>query len=156
MRQRPAWLFMLGAVGSAVLVNGLLYALDLRTGGQGQRSRSQFPLLPPAWVIGAVWTLLLALMGYVQARVLQRLQGRSGGSLPWLVPALFLNCLLYPAYTAGFTQEAVGVAGNLVTLGLSAYVAGRLHALTRLGSWLICAVVAWSAFASFATYRLPA
>lgn len=146
---------MLGAVGLAVLVNGLLFALDWRGSAQGQRSRSEFPFLPPAWVIGAVWTVLLAIMGYVHSLVRQRLQGRPGGSLPWLVPALFLNCLLYPAYTAGFTQEAVGVAGNLLTLALSAYVAGRLHSLTPLGSLLIGAVAAWSAFASFATYRLP-
>ncbi len=148
---------MFGAVGLAAGVNGLLFALDLRTGGQGQRSRDEFPLLPPAWVIGAVWTVLVALMGYVQARVRERLKGQPhAGSLPWLLPLLFLNCLLYPAYTAGFTQEAVGVAGNLLTLALSAFVAGRLYALTRLGSCLIGVVVAWSAFASFATYRLPA
>lgn len=146
---------MLGAVGLAVLVNGLLFALDLRGNVHGQRNRAEFPLLPPAWVIGGVWTVLLAIMGYVQALVLRLLLGRPGGSLPWLVPALFLNCLLYPAYTAGFTQEAVGVSGNLLTLALSAYVAGRLHPLTPLGSLLIGAVAAWSAFASFATYRLP-
>lgn len=145
---------MLGAVALALLVNGLLFALDLRTGGQGQRSRSEFPLLPPAWVIGVVWTVLLALMGFVQSRVTAALQGQRAGSLPWLVPALLLNCLLYPAYTAGFTQEGVGVAGNLLTLALSAYVAGRLHPLTRLGSLLMGVVVAWSAFASYATYRL--
>ena len=150
-RPRPAWPLVVGAIGLAVLVNGLLFAFDLRGGG-AQRSRAEFPLLPPPPVIGAVWTVLLGVMGYVQARVLRR--PREGG-LRLRVPVLFATCLLSPAYTAGFTDELRGLAGNLLTLALSAYVAGRLQALTRLGAALIGLVVAWSAFATFATFRLP-
>jgi tryptophan-rich sensory protein len=141
----------LGALALALIVNGLLFVLDLHGGGQGQRDRAQFPLLPPPWVIGAVWTLLLAAMTLAQLRLARRTQDRS---LLWLVPALFLNCLLYPAYTAGFTNELAGLLGNLLTLALSAYVAGRLHRHTRLGAALIGLVTAWSAFATFATFRL--
>ncbi len=143
---------MAGAVGLAVLVNGLIFAFDLRGGGAGQRNRAEFPLLPPAWVIGAVWTVLLATMGYVQSRVLRRTRERG---LVGLVPLLFANCLLYPAYTAGFTDELRGLLGNLATLALSAYVAGRLHSVTRLGAALIGLVLAWTLFATFATFRLP-
>ena len=143
------------AVAIALAVNALIFAFDLRTGGQGQRNRADFPLLPAPWVIGAVWTVLLAFMAAAQAQLVRRLQGTRHGTLPWLVPALFLNCLLYPAYTAGFTNEAAGMAGNLFTLALSAYVAGRLQPVTRRGALLIGAVVAWSAFASFASVRLP-
>ncbi len=151
-RPRPAWQFVAGAIGLAVLVNGLLFAFDLRGGGAGQRSRTEFELLPPPAVIGAVWTVLLGVMGWVQARVLRR---SREGAVRLLVPLLFANCLLYPAYTAGFTDELRGLAGNLLTLALSAYVAGRLHTVTRLGAALIGLVVAWSAFATFATFRLP-
>lgn len=149
---RPAWQFMAGAVGLAVLVNGLLFAFDLRGGGAGQRNRAEFALLPPAWVIGAVWTVLLAAMGYVQSQLLRRTRDRG---LLRLVPLLFLNCLLYPAYTAGFTNEWRGVLGNLLTLALAAYVAGRLQPVTRRGAALIALVVAWTLFATFATFRLP-
>ena len=151
MRPASPWRWVLGAVASAALVNGLLFALDLRTGGSGQRSRAEFPLLPPAWVIGLVWTVLLAFMGWAQALVLRsRERGLHG-----LVPLLYFNCLLYPVYTAGFTNEAVGVAGNLLTLALAAYVAGRLQVATRLGAALMGCVALWALFASFATYRLP-
>ena len=74
-----------------------------------------------------------------------------GGDARLRTPMSWSDC----PHTAGFTQEAVGVAGNLFTLALSAYVAGRLHAITRSGALMICTVVAWSAFASFASHRLP-
>jgi tryptophan-rich sensory protein len=151
-RPRPAWPFIAGALALAVAVNGLLFVLDLRGGDAGQRSRADFPLLPPAWVIGAVWTVLLSAMAYVQSRVLRRTQEPA---LQWLVPILFANCLLYPVYTAGFTSELRGLVGNLLTFALSAYVAGRVHSITRLGSALLGLVVAWSGFATFATFRLP-
>jgi tryptophan-rich sensory protein len=141
---------MAGAVALAVLVNGLIFAFDLRGGGTGQRNRAEFPLLPPAWVIGAVWTVLLALMGFVQSQVLRRTRERA---LVWLVPLLFANCLLYPVYTAGFTNEWRGLLGNLATLALAAYVAGRLHSVTRLGAVLIAVVMAWALFATFASFR---
>lgn len=157
MRTRPAWQFVVGAVGCAVLVNGLIYVFDLRTGGAGQRNRADFPLLPPGWVIGLIWTVLLAIMGYVQSlvlRVLRQLHWRDDArSLTWLVPLLYLNCLLYPLYTGGFTDELRGLLGNLATLTLAAYVAGRLHSVTRLGSALIGVVMAWALFATFATFR---
>lgn len=150
--QASAWRYLLGAVAVALVVNGLLFVFDLRGGGQAQRDRAQFPLLPPPWVIGAVWTVLLSVMAWVQARLVRRTQERT---VLWLVPVLFLNCLLYPAYTGGFTNELRGLLGNLLTLALSAYVAGRVHSVTRLGAALLGLVVAWSAFATFATFRLP-
>lgn len=141
---------MAGAVALALLVNGAIFAFDLRGGGAGQRNRADFPLLPPPWVIGAVWTSLLAVMGWVQSRILRRTTERG---LRWLVPLLFANCLLYPLYTAGFTHERAGLTGNLLTLALSAYVAGRLHSVSRQGAALIGLVVGWSAFATWATFR---
>lgn len=153
MRHRQkAWPYILVAIALASAINGLLYVFDLRGGGLAQRSRAEFALLPPPWVIGAVWTVLLSVMAYVQSRLVRRTQERG---VLWLVPLLFLNCLLYPAYTGGFTSELRGLAGNLLTLALSAYVAGRLQAVWRPGALLIGLVVAWSAFATFATFRLP-
>ncbi len=73
-RPRPAWQFIAGALVLAVAVNGLLFVWDLRGGHASQRSRADFPLLPAAWVIGAVWTVLLSAMACVQSRVLQRTQ----------------------------------------------------------------------------------
>ncbi len=74
----------------AVAVNGLLFVWDLRGGDAGQRNRADFPLLPAAWVIGAVWTVLLSAMACVQSRVLQRTQEPA---LQQLVPILFANCM---------------------------------------------------------------
>lgn len=91
-------------------------------------------------------------MACVQSRVLRRTQEPA---LQWLVPILFANCLLYPVYTAGFTNELRGLAGNLLSFSLSAHVAGCVHSLTRLGAALLGPVVAWSGFATFATFRLP-
>lgn len=152
LRPRRAWPYLAWAIAVALAVNGLIFVFDLRGGGASQRNRAEFPLLPAPWVIGAVWTVLLSVMAYVQTRLVRRTQERA---VLWLVPALFLNCLLYPAYTGGFTSELRGLVGNLLTLALAAYVAGRLHSITRLGSALIGLVLAWSAFATFATFRLP-
>ncbi len=147
-----AWRYLAVAVAVALLVNGLIFVFDLRGGGLAQRNRADFPLLPPPWVIGSVWTVLLAMMALVQSQLVRRTQQAS---VLWLVPLLFLNCLLYPAYTGGFTSELRGLIGNLFTLALSAYVAGRVQSIWRPGALLIGLVVAWSGFATFATFRLP-
>jgi hypothetical protein len=71
-----------------------------------------------------------------------------------LVPILFLNCVLYPLYSQGFTNDINQLLGNLFTISLAAFITGRIRSITALGSNLILIVTLWALFATFATSKL--
>jgi hypothetical protein len=70
------------------------------------------------------------------------------------VPILFLNCVLYPLYSQGFTNDYNQLFGNLFTIAFAAYISGRIKSITTLGSNLILIVTLWALFATFATSKI--
>jgi hypothetical protein len=75
-------------------------------------------------------------------------------SLLSLVPILFLNCVLYPLYSQGFSNDYNQLIGNLFTIALASYITGRIRSNTALGSNLMLVVTLWAVFATFATSKL--
>jgi hypothetical protein len=69
------------------------------------------------------------------------------------VPILFLNCVLYPLYSQGFSNDFNQLIGNLFTIASASYITGRIRNITTLGSNLILMVTLWGLFATFATSK---
>lgn len=88
----------------AVIMNVVIYAR-----GWNQNSGERNILLPPGPVIGAIWIVLLGLMGF--ATNLSRAD-------PLVLSAfivLMVVCLLYPVYTQGLRTNS-GDVGNVISL----------------------------------------
>ena len=135
-------------VGTPMVVDGLIFGLKWERAGGAQTG------LPPGWVVGAIWVVLFAGMGV--ARWLLLRAARTGADLRrvrWVSLVAFL-CLLYPLYTAGFSNLADGLVGNVATLVVAVPV--TVYAWRRVraaGAWLVPLCV-WLSYAAWVTARL--
>jgi tryptophan-rich sensory protein len=138
---------LVGVLVLVSLVNGLIFALGWAGPETGAAGQAQ-PLLPPGWVIGAVWTALLAAMAV--AHWWLGAEPRAQRARRWLA-VLIVFCIAYPFYTLGFSSPQLMLAGNVATVAFAALLTGRLLTLSPLAAALIAPTVAWAAFATYAS-----
>ncbi len=141
---------LLISLGITTLINGILFTFNINQ-SVTQPIKSEYPLLPSSWMIGLIWTILIGFMAYTQWLLIKKTRDRL---LLSLVPILFLNCMLYPLYSQGFTNDYNQLIGNLFTIAFAAYISGRIKSITILGSNLILIVTLWGLFATFATSKI--
>ena len=94
---------------------------------------------------------MIGFMAYTQWLLIKKTRDPA---LLSIVPILFLNCVLYPLYSQGFTNDFNQLIGNLFTITFAAFITGRIRSITKLGSNLMLMVTLWSLFATFATSKL--
>jgi tryptophan-rich sensory protein len=141
---------LLISLGITTIINGILFTFNINQ-SVTQPIKSEYPLLPSSWMIGLIWTILIGFMAYTQWLLIKKTRDRL---LLSLVPILFLNCMLYPLYSQGFTNDYNQLIGNLFTIAFAAYISGRIKSITILGSNLILIVTLWGLFATFATSKI--
>jgi len=132
------------------VINGIIFIFNINQ-SVTQPSKPEYPLLPSSWMIGLIWTILIGFMAYTQWLLIKKTRDHK---LLSLVPILFLNCVLYPLYSQGFTNDFNQLLGNLFTITFAAFITGRIRSISMLGSNLILVVTLWSLFATFATSKL--
>ena len=138
------------SLGITTVINGILFTFNINQ-SVTQPIKPEYPLLPSSWMIGLIWTVLIGFMAYTQWLLIKKTRDRK---LLFLVPLLFLNCVLYPLYSQGFTNDFNQLVGNLFTIAFAAYIAGRIRSITSVGSNLMLLVTLWALFATFATSKL--
>ena len=138
------------SIGITTVINGILFTFNINQ-SVTQPIKTEYPLLPSSWMIGLIWTILIGFMAYTQWLLIKKTRDRS---LLSIVPILFLNCVLYPLYSQGFTNDFNQLIGNLFTITFAAFITGRIRSMTKLGSNLMLTVTLWSLFATFATSKL--
>ena len=141
---------LLISLGITTVINGILFTFNINQ-SVTQPIKPKYPLLPSSWMIGLIWTVLIGFMAYTQWLLIKKTRDRA---LLSLVPILFLNCVLYPLYSQGFTNDFNQLVGNLFTIAFAAYITGRIRPLSALGSNLILIVTLWGLYATFATSKL--
>ena len=138
------------SLGITTVINGILFTFNINQ-SVTQPIKPEYPLLPSSWMIGLIWTVLIGFMAYTQWLLIKKTRDLA---LLSLVPILFLNCVLYPLYSQGFTNDFNQLVGNLFTIAFAAYITGRIRNITILGSNLILIVTLWGLYATFATSKL--
>jgi tryptophan-rich sensory protein len=138
------------SLGITTIINGILFTFNINQ-SVTQPIKSEYPLLPSSWMIGLIWTILIGFMAYTQWLLIKKTRDQL---LLSLVPILFLNCVLYPLYSQGFTNDYNQLIGNLFTIAFAAYISGRIKSITTIGSNLILIVTLWGLFATFATSKI--
>jgi tryptophan-rich sensory protein len=141
---------LLISLGITTVINGILFTFNINQ-SVTQPIKPEYPLLPSSWMIGLIWTVLIGFMAYTQWLLIKKTRDLA---LLSLVPILFLNCVLYPLYSQGFTNDFNQLVGNLFTIAFAAYITGRIRNITILGSNLILIVTLWGLYATFATSKL--
>ena len=138
------------SIGITTVINGILFTFNINQ-SVTQPIKTEYPLLPSSWMIGLIWTILIGFMAYTQWLLIKKTRDQIMLSM---VPILFLNCVLYPLYSQGFTNDFNQLIGNLFTITFAAFITGRIRSITKLGSNLMLMVTLWSLFATFATSKL--
>ena len=138
------------SLGITTLINGVLFTFNINE-SVTQPIKPEYPLLPSSWMVGLIWTILIGFMTYSQWLLIKKTREVT---LLSLIPILFLNCVLYPLYSQGFTNDLNQLIGNLFTIAFAAYITGRIRSITPVGSNLMLLVTLWALFATFATSKL--
>jgi tryptophan-rich sensory protein len=136
-----------GSVAFALLINAVIFGL----GWNNASAREPRPALsPPDAVVGFVWVLSFAALGY--ARFLITASKASTATRDArLVVGLIVFCALYPLYTAGLSNLIVATIGNVATLGAALGVASLVRRENGLAAAFIFPVATWVAFATYLT-----
>jgi tryptophan-rich sensory protein len=138
------------SLGITTVINGILFTFNINQ-SVTQPIKTEYPLLPSSWMIGLIWTILIGFMAYTQWLLIKKTRDQIMLSM---VPILFLNCVLYPLYSQGFTNDFNQLIGNLFTITFAAFITGRIRSISALGSNLMLMVTVWALFATFATSKL--
>lgn len=138
------------SLGITTVINGILFTFNINQ-SVTQPIKTEYPLLPSSWMIGLIWTILIGFMAYTQWLLIKKTRDQIMLSM---VPILFLNCVLYPLYSQGFTNDFNQLIGNLFTITYAAFITGRIRSITKFGSNLMLMVTLWALFATFATSKL--
>ena len=138
------------SLGITTVINGILFTFNINQ-SVTQPIKTEYPLLPSSWMIGLIWTILIGFMAYTQWLLIKKTRDQIMLSM---VPILFLNCVLYPLYSQGFTNDFNQLVGNLFTITFAAFITGRIRSISALGSNLMLMVTLWALFATFATSKL--
>ena len=141
-------------IGITIIVNVYLFSSKKSYVSNSIRYR----LLPPSYIIATVWTILIGLMAYSQWLVYNQIKdgrdkkGRKGNWKLYLIPVLFIYCVLYPFYTMGFRNKKIIDFANVLTIILSGFIAWSIYDITHLGSYMIFLTTIWSTYATIATF----
>ena len=134
------------SLGITTLINGILFSFNINE-SVTQPIKTEYPLLPSSWMVGFIWTVLIGFMTYTQWLLMKHTRDCT---LLSLIPILFLNCVLYPLYSQGFSNDFNQLIGNLFTIAFASFITGRIRSITKLGSNLMLIVTLWGLFAAFA------
>jgi len=145
-----------GSLGIHVLVtifitlaaNGVVFALGW-AGSSPDAARHNW-LLPPGWVVGTVWLVLLTLLAVAYWWLASADGSDARRAAPWVI-ALIAFCLAYPFYTVGFSNIAMELIGNVATIAGAALLARRALRFSLFAASPIALVAVWVSYATFAT-----
>ena len=104
-------------ISAALIMNGIIYTFGINKSYKDMMN----PLLPPGYMIGILWIIILGLLGYVHYLLYKLKNNYSFASLFLIFVILF--CILYPVIIS-FNQK-ISLLLNLITLILS-FILGML------------------------------
>ena len=126
---------------AAIMMNGIVYSFGLN-----KQSMKTNPLIPPGYIIGPVWFIILGLLGYVHYLIYKLNNKITFTSLFIIFIVLF--CISYPIITG--LREKNGLLLNLITLILS-FILGLLVIIQSKYIFIyIIPFILWSAYVNIA------
>ena len=138
---RPEYLFP----AAAVAMNGAIALTGWTTAPRVPPN----PYIPPGWIVGSVWVVLFALLGWVYGQ-LKNVAVRAA------VLAFTGFCLAYPVITSVLSARGVRFLNLLTLVGAFSVTLAVMGASTRL--WMACLpLLAWATYVNmtdvYACYR---
>jgi tryptophan-rich sensory protein len=144
--RRSLTLNMVIALGSALVMNGLIFSL----GWSSADNITPPSFAPPAFVIGLVWTILFPLMASARWRLNFYSESTANQAQIW-VTFLIVSCLVYPLYSLALSSVLGGFLGNIWTIALASFTVSRVWSTSKPAAYSILPVIIWVSFATSIT-----
>ncbi len=132
-------------------INGFLFAVGWA--GPAADAR-RMPMVPPGYVVGLIWTALLALMG--AARWLYVRSTGDSGWRSWAPFALAAVCIAYPFYTNGLKPGAPAFWGTVLTIAATLAAIFVLRQRDWRSPWLLLPTACWGGYVVCVMLAYPA
>lgn len=110
MSSVSVYVYIAMPVIAALCINGIIFSLGWNVGSATRAKKN--PYLPPGYVVGIVWVVILGILG----GLLYLVQKQKKQVASYAIVALIVFCLLYPFLTAGLQSNTWSAVLNLVTL----------------------------------------
>ena len=128
-------------------VNSIIFIFNFRNSNTNL-GIVRSPLLPAPYIIGTVWLFLILCMSFSQWILIKKNTHKNN---LFLIPILFIICILYPFYTQKFNNESISLIANLVVISYSSFISGKIYNISKISSFLMFLTAIWVAFATYAT-----
>jgi tryptophan-rich sensory protein len=97
---------------AAIIMNGIIYTFGINKYSEKNKIN---PYIPPGYVIGTIWVIILGLLGYLHYLIYKKYEAITFTSL--LIVFVILFCISYPLITG--LKVKSGLLLNLITLILA-------------------------------------
>lgn len=126
----------------ALVMNFIIYIFGINKQYDKIKNNQYFKLLPPGYMIGIIWTIILGLLGYAHFLLYKLKNGYNIQCLAIVLIILF--CLSYPVITS--LNFKYGLLLNLITLML-AFILGIIVILESKYIFLyIIPLIIWASY----------
>lgn len=127
---------------ATIAINAFLFAAGWA--GPAATAARNMPLIPPDYMIGLIWMVLLALMG--AARWAYVRQSGDSGWRSWAPFALALVCLAYPFYTDQLKINAIAYWGTWITIAATLAAIFVLRTRDARSPWYLVPTACWGGY----------
>jgi tryptophan-rich sensory protein len=100
---------------AAIIMNGVIYTFGMNKYSDETEKSKINPYIPPGYVIGTIWVIILGLLGYLHYLIYKKYESITFTSL--LIVFVILFCISYPLITG--LRVKSGLLLNLITLILA-------------------------------------
>jgi tryptophan-rich sensory protein len=100
---------------AAIIMNGVIYTFGMNKYSDKTEKSKINPYIPPGYVIGTIWVIILGLLGYLHYLIYKKYESITFTSL--LIVFVILFCISYPLITG--LRVKSGLLLNLITLILA-------------------------------------
>jgi len=143
-----AILYVLTPVVLAIIVNAIIYIKGWQSSNEATNAttNNRNPLLPPGPIIGTIWIIIFAFLGYASYIANQTRQTTTS----IFITIIIIWCLAYPFLTNGLNQSP-GRILNTITLILAAILsivstASQMPQIT----YLLIPLFTWASYVNIA------
>lgn len=143
-----AILYVLTPVVLAIIVNAIIYIKGWQSSNEATNAttNNRNPLLPPGPIIGTIWIIIFAFLGYASYIANQTRQTTTS----IFITIVIIWCLAYPFLTNGLNQSP-GRILNTITLILAAILsivstASQMPQIT----YLLIPLFTWASYVNIA------
>lgn len=131
----------------AIIINALMYSFKKDYKSQDYVKNK---LLPPGYVIGIIWIIILGLLGYSHYLLVSQNNKVTVSSV--MIVILVIFCLMYPFMTGGLKKKYSNIhILNLITLIFAFIVALNVILQNRIAFYYMIPLLLWAIYVNIAT-----